>query len=298
MANKADGNTKVKKISNKSNKKLIWFSIIAGFLLLITNSAYWVNNQIFDKDNFTSTVTTSITSESSRSAISQNITNEIFTDRPIAKRIVGDFTTKIISGLLDTEQFNEVLTLTVERTQAYITSSDQEDVVIELGAVKDVITQITTISESLGREAKIDPENIPDSITLIEEENVPDLYGYSVALLWLAPITFVSALILIAYPYIKKWNENKIILLTQGVIITLTSFAGFLAGPLFRPPLLSQVRSESRTVVGNLYDAFIATFNSQTVFLTVVGILMVLVSTAWIGYPHFKTAISSRKTTK
>jgi len=296
MSKMSHSNSKNNEIKKTSRRKLLWFSVFAGFLLLITNSAYWFNNQIFNKDNFTSTVTTSLTSESSRLEIAQNITSKIFTDRPIAKRIAGDFTTKIISGLLDTEQFKNVLAITVERTHAYTTSSNQEDVVIELGAVKDVLTQITAISESLGREAAIDPENIPDSILLINEENVPDLYSYGVVLLWVAPITLVSALLLLAYPYIKKWGDSKRILLIQGLIITLTSFVGFLVGPLFRPPVLAQIRAENRTVVGDLFDAFIATFNSQTALLTLVGLLAVVISSAWIAYPRIKKAAGNRST--
>jgi energy-converting hydrogenase Eha subunit E len=294
MSKMSRSSSKNNEIRNTSRRKLIWFSIFAGFLLLITNSAYWFNNQIFNKDNFTSTVTTSLTSESSRFAIAENVTNRIFTDRPIAKRVAGDFTTKIISGLLDTEQFKSILAMTVERTQAYATSSNQEDVVIELGTVKDILTQITAISESLGREATIDPENIPESIVLINEENVPDLYSYGVVLLWVAPITLTSALLLLAYPYIKKRGDSKRILFTQGIIIMLTSFIGFLVGPLFRPPVLAQISVENRTVVGDLFDAFIATYNSQTALLALVGLSAVVISSAWIGYPHIKKAVGNK----
>jgi hypothetical protein len=278
-----------------SYKKIIWFSLLAGVLLLITNSAVWVNRQIFNTDNFTHTVTTSITSESSRTAIAQNITDKIFTDRPIAQRIAGDFSTKIIGGLLDTDQFNNVLTVAVQRMQVYVTSDNQEDVTIELGSVKDVITQLTAVSETLGREAKVNPDNIPDQIVLIEEEDVPDLYSASVVMLWLAPISLVASLILLAYPYFKKWQVPKKILLVQGVLITLVSLLGYLVGPMFKPPVLSQIKYESRTVVGNLFDAFIATFNSQTVFLTLIGVLLALIGTAWIGYPRFKEALVTLK---
>ena len=95
---------KTKTVSdNKSYKKVVFLSTISGFFLLISNTAIWLNNQVFDTTNFTNTVTTSLTSESSRNAISQNITDRIYEDRPIAKRVAGDFTTKIIGGLLATD---------------------------------------------------------------------------------------------------------------------------------------------------------------------------------------------------
>lgn len=284
------------KENNKSVKKVVIVSIIAGFLLLISNSAIWINNQIFNTENFTNTVTTTLTSESSRDAISQNITDRIFADRPIAKRIAGDFTTKIIGGLLATDQFGTVVSTAAEKMQVYVTSNDQQDVTIELGGIKDVITKLTTVAESLGRDTSINTENIPEQIVIVEESEIPDLYKAGVAMLWIAPITLIGAIILLALPYIKHWNDKRKTLIIQGSLIILVSFAGFLMGPLFKPPVISAIEnSNRRVVVGNLYDAFIATFNDQTVFLTLVGVLMILIGTAWIGYPYVKNAIANRK---
>jgi hypothetical protein len=289
--------TDTKLIGNqKSYKKVILFSFFAGFLLLISNTAIWVNNEIFNTDNFTNTVTTSLTSDSSISAISQNITDRIYADKPIAKRIAGDFTTKVVGGLLSTDQFSSVVTVAAEKMQVYITSSDQQDVAIELGGAKDIITKLTTVSESLGRETEINPENIPDQITIIEANNIPDVYSVGVAMLWIAPITLIGALILIAYPYMKRWNDKRKTLMIQGAIITLVSLIGFAIGPLVKPIVISNINTANgRVVIGNLYDAFIATFNSQTVFLTLAGVLMVLVGTAWIGYPKFRIFLKSIK---
>jgi len=278
-----------------SYKKTAVLTIVAGFLLLVTNSALWVNRNIFNAENFTQIVTTSITSESSRTAIAQNITDNIFQDRPIAKRIAGDFTVKIVSGLLDTTQFNSVLATAVERMQVYVTSSDQEDITIELGAVKDILAQLTSVSESLGREVTVDSSNIPDRITLIEEKDVPDLYNVTVVMLWLAPISLVLALVLLVYPYVKKGVNRSHILLMQGIVVTVVSFAGYLIGPLFRPPVLSQVSVENRVVIGNLYDAFIATFNSQTQLVTVSGLLAIVVAISLIGYPYARQSLAKIK---
>lgn len=280
---------------SSSYKKTIWLSVIAGILLLVTNSAFWVNQQLFNKDNFSVTVTESITSESSRTAISENITDRIFEDRPIAKRVAGDFSVKIISGLLDTDQFNNVLTSSVERLQVYVTSENQEDVIVELGSVKDIITKLTTVSETLGRDTEIDPGKIPDQIVLIQEEDVPDLYSVAVVMIWLAPLTLLAALILLAYPYYKNFDNKKITLFIHGVVITLVSIVGYLIGPLFRPPVLSQVSVESRTIVGNLYDAFISTFNNQTFSMTMLGLILVMGSSLWIGYPHIKNVLTKIK---
>ena len=282
--------------NQKSITKIIVMSLFAGLLLLITNSALWVNNQIFNTDNFTNTVTSSLTSESSRDAVSQNITDKIFVDRPIAKRIAGNFSTKIIGGLLATDQFGAVVSTSAEKMQGYVVSNDQQDVAIELSGFKDVITKLIAVSESLGRETTINPENVPDNIMIVNKSEIPNLYKVGVAMLWIAPITLIGALILLAIPYIKRWNDNRKTLIIQGLLITIVSFAGFLMGPLFKQPVISVVDNSNRkVVVGNLYDAFIATFNNQTIFLTLFGVLMVLIGTAWVVYPYAKSAVKNRK---
>jgi energy-converting hydrogenase Eha subunit E len=114
-------------------------------------------------------------------------------------------------------------------------------------------------------------------------------------MLWLAPISLITAFVLLAFPYIKHLNDKRRILLVQGVAVTVVSLLGFLVGPLFKPPVLAQVNYESRTVIGNLYDAFIATFNNQLLFMTLSGLLLVIIATAWIGYPHFKKTLATIK---
>jgi len=55
----------------------------------------------------------------------------------------------------------------------------------------------------------------------------------------------------------------------------LTGLITMFVGPLFKPPLLANIANPgSRTVVGNLYDAFIATFNAQAVILIWFGVVL------------------------
>jgi hypothetical protein len=273
-----------------SYRKVVVFSLLSAVLLLITNSAYWINNQIFNSDNFTNTVTTSLSSESSRDAISEQISNRIYAENPIAQRVAGDFTAKVVSGLLNTNQFENILTTAVEKLQVYATSSNQESVAIDLSGVKDVVSQLTRVSENLGRDVSFETENIPDEIVILNEEDVPDLYKVGVVFLWLAPISLLGAIILLAYPYTKKYYNRKKILLIQGMIVTATGFSALLLGPLFKPPILSAINEpNNRIVVGNMYDAFINTFNQQTIYLAYVGVIAVIVSLIWFNLPYIKS---------
>ena len=89
-------------------EKTIWLALLAGILILIANSALWANNNIYNEEKFSEIVTESITSESSREAIADGVTSEIFKDSPVARRLVGGTSTKLISGLLDTDVFSDI----------------------------------------------------------------------------------------------------------------------------------------------------------------------------------------------
>ena len=93
-----------KQESNTSLKGTIWLAVLAAILLIITNSAIWLNNQIFDTENFSKTATASLTSEKSRTAIATGLTDRAFEGRPILRNVVGDVPVKIVGGLLGTEQ--------------------------------------------------------------------------------------------------------------------------------------------------------------------------------------------------
>lgn len=295
MAKKAKAVSTPKETKKPGYKKTIWLTIAAGFLLLITNSAIWVNRQIFNSANFTNTVTTSLTSESSREAIAQEVTDRMFEDRPIAKRIAGNFSTKLVSGVLATDQFNAVLSTAVNKLQVYATSSNQQSVEIDFTGIKDILARVSNVAESLGSQVTIDTEKIPDNIQIVNEENIPDFYRAGVVMSWLAPITFIIALLLLAYPYRKKLNLSRRLLTLQGSIITLVGIFALLLGPLFKPPVLSTIdKQTSRTVVGNLYDAFIATFNTQTYYMIGFGLLMILAGVIWYAIPSIKKFANSK----
>lgn len=269
-------------------KRLVITSILAGLLLIIVNSAIWVNTQIFNTENFTSTAVSSLSSESSRRAIGARITDEALKDRPVLKNIVGDHATNLISGLLATDQANKLLTASVSRMQVYVTSNNQQDVDIDLSGLKSILTRVVELSGSEQAE-KIDPDKIPDKIVLIEEENVPDIYMYGVILSWIAPLGLLLAIGLIATAYITDRKRYSSTMIVHSVVFVSAGLLSLLVGPLFKPPVLEPFSNPNgRIVIGNLYDAFIATFNAQTVWLIYLG-LLVFVAVAIIRlYPQLK----------
>lgn len=268
-------------MSEKSKKsvvgrQLILTSVFAGILLLVSNSAIWINRQVFNDKAFTATAVSSITSQSSRDAIAAKITSEALSNHPRIKNVVDDSLIKLISGLLDGDRFQTVLTNSVSRLNIYLTSSHQEDVTINLTGIKGVIDKLVEISARTENPITVPEklENIPDQIVLIQEKNIPDFYKYGVAMSLLGPLSMLAGVILLAYPYIKNRSKYMPIMLVQGSIVAVLGLVALLIGPIFRPIALGPIQDpNSRIVAGNLYDSFISTFNSQTWALIALGLI-------------------------
>jgi hypothetical protein len=279
--------------------KTFWLSVLAGFLLLIANSAIWLNNYVFNEDNFSNVVTTAITSESSRQAIAERVTDAAFQDRPVLKKVAGDVSTKIVSGLLATNQADTAISEVTRRLNVVLTSNNPEPVVFDLTGIKGIVSQLVNVSASLGREPQVDPANIPDEIVILDTANLPNFYKWSVAFLWIAPLAFIGGAAALLYPYLKRNRQIKPMLLTQGAVITAFGLLGLLVGPLFRPPLLANVKtSQGRVVIGNIYDGFIATFNAQTRLIIVFGIIIILIAGAMYIYQVAVPAIKNHRQSK
>ncbi|MEO5627276.1 MAG: hypothetical protein ABIQ89_00065 [Candidatus Saccharimonadales bacterium] len=264
--------------------QVVLTALLAGLLLVVANSAIWVNRSIFDTTTFTNTAVTSITSDSSRQALASEIVDRALADRPIVKNVAGNTATKLIAGLLGSNQFNEVLTKAVGKIQVYVTSKEQKSVALDLSGVKGTVNNLLTLADNRGvadtNNATTRLNNIPDELVLVNADNIPSFYKAGVALLWLAPLSVLLALGLLAYPYVRRPGRYQRIALVQGAALVFAGVLSLMVGPLFRPPALARVLSPNmRIVVGNLYDAFIASFNQQAYYLVTIGLAVALLPT-------------------
>lgn len=267
---------------------LITMAFGAAFLFVIANSALWVNRYIFDTNNFTQITTESLTSESSRRAMAQAITNRALEDFPAVRNVVNNSAVNVVSGVLGSDQVETVMQKAVSKLQVVLTSNNQESIVIDLSGPKMVLSRII---DAVGehRQVKVNPENIPNEIVLLDAAKIPDFYKYGVFFLWLGPIALIGAAVLTAVPYFKLQQNYKFIMLAQGGALLIVSLLALLVGPLFRPPLLANLtREEGRIVVGNLFDAFMATFNAQTTSLIIAGLVVVLAAAGLMMYNEIR----------
>jgi hypothetical protein len=257
--------------------KSIFFLTVATIFLLLAQSAYWLNHTIFDQRSFNNIVSTTLQSESSREAIAQNIINRALEDKPILRRTVGPQATQLVTGLLGTDLATQSFNTVIDRTYAYLTSENPQPIAIDLTSIKVPLSGLVSFAERLGREVTFDPSFIPDSIELFNPKNIPDFYSYSIALLWLGPLFWLSSFIIFAtYIYRGRVVYAKRVYIVGSLFIAVSGI-GLLFGPIIPPTVAALVPTlELRPVVGDLISNLLQPFTRQ-MYVTIIVTSLILV---------------------
>jgi hypothetical protein len=240
----------------------------AAVTLFLAQSSYWVNHTVFNQASFTRITTTALLSESSREAIATSVVNKSLEDRPVIKRIVGERAESLISGLLGTDLSTQALTALTNKTYAYTTSSDRQDIKIDLTAIKTPVTSIISLAQSRGVEVPQTQYQIPDEIVLLQSDAFPDLSGGVKAMLWLGPLFWLSTLVLFGlYIYLGRKDYARRVY-TAGLAIIVVAVVGLLANPFVPPPVAAAIPNiDLRPVAENLAAGFLAPFQAQMYYM-------------------------------
>lgn len=283
-----------KKIRTSKEKALRWFSAGASglivILLLILHSAYWMNQNFLNNQNFSQKVSSVLAQDSSREAIGQEVSDQVFKDKPVLGKVAGDKLSSIVTSILGTDIANKVVTRVSSDTVLYLTSAKQKPIEISLSEIKPVIVTLSTVLNSVDKTSNvsIDASTIPDKIVLLEPGTIPSLYRYSVILSWMVP--FAAILVIGLFALIVRLRKLSIRqgIKRAGVILLSSSIIGMIIGPIFKPPAVSMLQSASlRTLTSNLYDAFWGPFFTQMTYMFILGFILIAVSFIPLARPSF-----------
>jgi hypothetical protein len=237
-------------------------------MLFLAQSAYWVNHTVFDQTNFTRTTTNALLSESSRSAIATAVVNQALENQPIIKKVAGERAISLTSGLLGSDLSNQAVTTLTSKTYAYTTSSNRQDIKIDLTAIKAPLTSIISLAQSKGVNVPQTQYQIPDEITLVQSDAFPDLSGIVKLMLWLGPLFWLGTIICFGlYIYIGKAVYARRIYMV-GLAIIIVGILGLLTSPFVPPPVAAAIPNiDLRPVAQNLTTAFLAPFTTQMYYM-------------------------------
>lgn len=251
-------------------------TVLAAILLVVANSAIWLNRSVFNTQQFTSISTQALTSESSRKALANEIVDRALQNNPTVAAVVTEPATNIISGLLGSQQAEKAFTKITSKVQTLLTSKRPESITYDLTGIKATVTKLLTVANKDQAVEKV--TELPNSITVFDANKVPSFYQYGVAMTFIAPLAFLLALVLLIMPHVKRRLTTEKLLLIQGGILIGAGVMALLIGPIFRPPVLAQVANANmRVVVENFYNAFINSYNAQTMYLVLIGAILVVI---------------------
>lgn len=249
-------------------QKVTWWQwivlVIAAVSLFGAQSSYWVRHVFFDRTEFTTIATSAVQEQSSRDAIAAAIVDKALENRPVLRDTIGDRMTSLVSGVLASDLGDKVITSGISKTQAYLITPNREDVAINLTTIKETVATLTSLSEAAGREPRIDAENIPDEIVLLDKDTLPDLSGLARLMIWLAPLLWLLAIGgLTAFIALGRASYARRVYIVYGVVVAVAA-AGLFMGP-FVPPAIATliVNINIQTVAMNLTTALLEPFVVQ-----------------------------------
>jgi len=280
MATKSGVNTAAQPETSETWKKVVGGVLLAlgAITFFLAQSTLWVSNNFFNENAFVGTVQDVLSTEESRQAISSTIVHSALENNPVAEQLIGKQVTALVSGFLGSDLAGQVFDRVAHRSYAYLTSPDRQDIVINLESIKDPLTTLIGLVEKTGKDVKFDPANIPDSITLVESDSLPDVSRYIQLMLFASGfLWFLTIASFGVYIYLYR---NKIVrsIYYVGWSIIAVSLIGLLSGPFVPPAIASLVGLIGiRGVIEDLATAFIEPFTVQLLSGVVVVALVMLV---------------------
>ena len=275
-------------------RALRWFSGIASalivLLLLLLHSAYWMNQNFINSQNFSQKVSNVLALDSSREAIGNEVSDQVFKDKPILGRVAGDKLASVVTSLLGTDIANKLLTRVSNDTVVYLTASKQKPIEVNLSEIKPVIIAVSKAVDTIDKNdtVSIDASTIPDKIVLVQPGTIPSFYKYSVILAWMVPFAaLLSVGLFVLIVRLRKLSIRQS-LKRAGLIIMTSSIVGMIIGPVVKPPAIAMLQSTNlRTLTSNLYDAFWSPFLAQMSYMFMLGLLIFVISYVRLSRPSF-----------
>lgn len=283
MANGRNNSTTIKK--PYFTKVRIAMLIIVAVFLLLAQSAFWVQRNFFNNSRFSAITSEALTTQSSRDAISQEIVSQALGNRPVLNKLAGNTASNLIASLLGTNAAGNVLELLGSKIQSVVTSNHHKSIIINLTSLKNIIAKLVALSENTNANISIDPSQIPNQIVLVNKDSIPSFYTYGLVVLWVGWACFIAAIALVSWLIYKSRTYVSPMIVACGVSLIGSSILGLIIGPLIRPSIASLGSSlNMQTLIGNIYDAFLAPFNHQMYVMLIIGAVAVIagfVTTKW-----------------
>jgi hypothetical protein len=252
-------------------------------LIITALTAFWLNRVIFDTDRFTSITVSAFSEESSRESVGNLIAERVFENRPLLRANLSEPLSNYIASFLATDTAQSGIERAAREAQLLFTSPRREPVVLELAEYKAIIATAQELVRPDESERRLNVEDIPDSITLIDTNQLPNFHQTAIVTHIVGPLSLIAALALagawlIQGKRINLYKRSRILLL----VVIASAIVAALIGPIVEPIFISVgSNAPSQTLLANFYTAFITPYLNQALWLGAIAALALVGLTAW-----------------
>ena len=267
-------------------------------LVLVALTSFWLRYTMFDTDNFTKLTTSAVHTPSSRRSIGELVANRVFERTPALRALLSDRLAERVAGVLETDRAQSSVNRAVRESQLLVTSPRRDPVTLDLTGFKSVIVTSQDLTNRTGDNARIDVNNIPDSVTIIDTTGWPNVHNYAMLFNWLGPISLLMAAIL-AGNWIMRGGKRLLLQRVQIIIASVAAGAmlAIILGPIVEPSFIALGRdAPSQTLMRNLYEAFMSPFYRVSITICSAGIFSIVVIGVWRWFnDRYRIAYSIQK---
>lgn len=276
------------------NYKQVGFyvAIVLSFIVLL--SAIWLQRIFYSPDRLSDITTEVLQEQSSRDAISGAVVSRLFEERPLLAATAGPRLVPVISGLLDSDILANSINRTVERIRLALTSDEAENIAINLVPVKSTISTVQNVIGQDVEERRLQTEDIPNEIVILDASTIPNYSDEGVVILWLGPLA-ATFLIIVVGIWLYRGRKRALALRVRivGMLAVVSSVVALLIGPLTQPIIVQRISTiEGKTIIGNLYEALVAPFNQMALLLLLFSSIVIVIS---FILPKINSSINTKK---
>ncbi len=262
------------------------FAAVAATTLLAAliygaNFGWWLDGSVIDSDSFVESTVEALDEESSRTAVSQLIVDQMIDEFPLLIVLESNLVV-LFSDLLSTDAFSGVVTIVAVDVHERIVTGNQDAIVVSLIEYRDII--LGPLEVVAPRLAELVPDQWFNSIEILEPGVVPDLSDSGK---WIGIVKVLAALGALALMAAMLWlaQRRSLAVVLIGVAFSIAGVATVMLVPGARWLTLKDIdRVPVQVVIGNTYDAFTHQLLWSAGVLFILGVTLIVLGAAlWIG---------------
>jgi len=184
-------------------------SVIFALLILFANDSVWFQHNILDETKFKAVAVETLTMESSRKAIANEIIDRSLGQWPVLHDALQGPLESAISGFIDSQLSRTFIDKTVSVLYANVSGQEPQPILVD---VKPILKYITLAASFLNPELgdKLNALKLPDSIGILNDkistmfQKMDKFFGYAPLEVLLAGIILVFLIFSILIPATVK----------------------------------------------------------------------------------------------